>query len=137
MGPYGSQPGPGPNPDWAATRARAVGKTAMEILEHERSVWLQFGWLPQITLSIYGTSWFTQYRMVLNRKLKLTFKDFPLLIGTFGAKLYLGCLIGAIYYDIALKEPRGAQQVSMFFIILQQVALQALVTMPPMFQIVA
>ena len=24
MGPYGPQPGPGPNPDWAPTRARAV-----------------------------------------------------------------------------------------------------------------
>ena len=23
MGPYGPQPGPGPNPDWAPTRARA------------------------------------------------------------------------------------------------------------------
>ena len=24
MGPYGPQPGPGPNPDWAPTRARAI-----------------------------------------------------------------------------------------------------------------
>ena len=25
MGPYGPQPGPGPNPDWVPTRARADG----------------------------------------------------------------------------------------------------------------
>ena len=25
MGPYGPQPGPGPNPDWAPTRARRFG----------------------------------------------------------------------------------------------------------------
>ena len=27
MGPYGPQPGPGPNPDWAPTRARAYVET--------------------------------------------------------------------------------------------------------------
>jgi hypothetical protein len=109
------------------------GKTVVDILEHERAVMLQFGWLPKIRASAYGTSWLTQWRALLHRKLKLTFLNIPLLGVSFGAPIFVGLLMGAIFQDIGSKEPKGAVQVSMFFILLFRLSYQTMNTLPMTF----
>ena len=64
MGPYGLQPGPGPNPDWAPTRARAAvvipGSVIPRLWSYRAAVVIPRLWLCRFPVVIPGsvTRWF-------------------------------------------------------------------------------
>merc|ERR1711971_1449451 len=51
------------------------GISAMDLFKKEREKWLAYGYLPEVTNSKYGTSFWNQVKMVTKRKVTLSFRD--------------------------------------------------------------
>lgn len=106
------------------------GKSAMDLLEAERKVQLQFGSLPPIRRSAYSKGFVTQLNLVFRRKLQMTLRDMELLGITIAMKVFMGVFLGIIYQGVGKKEPRGVAQMSFMFMTLVQVSLGALNLLP-------
>jgi len=110
------------------------GMTAMQLLEEERTMMLQFGDLPPIKRTLFGTSWMTQFWALSKRKLDLLRKDPVMLAILFLSKLVMGVVYGVIMQGIGNVEPKGIAQVPFFFTALQQVAVQSMYVLPVLFE---
>lgn len=95
--------------------ARTKGVSAFEYLQAEYQSLQFFGRMPKVRHSQYAVNIKGQIQMVGMRKLRLMWRN-PAIMGMqVAVPLLEGAGLGACFYDIASKEPRGLMVVSGWF----------------------
>uniref|UniRef100_A0A0G4HIJ4 ABC transporter domain-containing protein n=1 Tax=Chromera velia CCMP2878 TaxID=1169474 RepID=A0A0G4HIJ4_9ALVE len=111
-----------------AKSAATPGMTALELLEHRREQRLAFGDLPPIRKTMYEASYTLQYKVLMRRKLVLTFRNTRDLVQQLAIEIMKGLLLGLAFFDIG-NEAVGAQ-LPFVFMLLQSGAMAGMLNMP-------
>jgi ATP-binding cassette subfamily G (WHITE) protein 2 len=94
------------------------GKDAFALLEEDHEIQKKFGDVPAVRRSKFGVSFAKQFKLVFNRKVKLSMIDMDFIGTVIFMQIFIGIFIGLIYFDVGNKEPKGFTQLGFLFMFL-------------------
>mmetsp|Transcript_56834 Transcript_56834/g.132470 ORF Transcript_56834/g.132470 Transcript_56834/m.132470 type:complete len:674 (-) Transcript_56834:571-2592(-) len=100
----------------------------VELLEKRRRILLQFGRLPPLQHSRYGTSFAKQLRLVIARQLTLSIRDKQRLIADLVVALAKAAVVGTAYMDVGSLHAQ--HQCGFFFMVLMSCSIDGMKHMP-------